>query len=196
MQYRSIQDNAPQTKLLPQNPLTEPESQVVTAHGFRFELKGCQISGQISGQASGPTSESRITCHLLIQNLARTDRPLHLQAYQYPTHSRLISPTGEEFHTDRIQFGQKSHPKQVTAQLITQVPLKASISFAAKPIHQAKLIEVVYSFTELKYGMTLEKTLRFNNIKLTPPSPTIQKPLAHQGIHAKQINIALQSPQP
>jgi hypothetical protein len=200
MQSRSIQDSAPQTKLLPQNPLNEPESQVVTAHGFRFELKGCQISGQVSGQvsgqASGPAAESRITCHLLIQNLARTDRPLHLQAYQYPTHSRLISPTGEEFHTDRIQFGQKSHPKQVTAQLVSQVPLKASVSFTAKPIHQAKLIEVIYSFTELKYGMTLEKTLRFNNIQLTPPSPTIQKPLAQQRIHIKQINIALQSPQP
>jgi hypothetical protein len=192
MQYRSIKNSAPQTKLLPPNPLTEPESQVVTAHGFRFELKGCQISGQ----ASDPASESRITCHLLIQNLARTDRPLHLQAYQYPTHSRLISPTGEEFHTDRIQFGQKSHPKQATAQLITQVPLKASISFAAKPIHQAKLIEVIYSFTELKYGMTLEKTLRFNNIQLTPPSPTIQKPLAQQRIHIKRINIALQTSQP
>jgi hypothetical protein len=188
LQYQSIQSNLLhknilQTTVLQTTPfqsstLSEPASQVVTAHGFRFELKGCH------------QSDARVTCHLLIQNLARTDRPLHLQAYKYPTHSRLISPTGEELHADQIQFGQKTHSQQVTAQLSTQVPLKASISFPAIPktVNQATIVEVIYAFTELKYGMTLEKTLRFSNIQITP-SPA-QKPLAFS-LHNPLATIAL-----
>jgi hypothetical protein len=177
LQYRSIQSNILQNALQG-NALSEPAAQVVTAHGFRFELKGCQ------------QSEARVTCHLLIQNLARTDRPLHLQASKYPTHSRLITTTGEEFHADQIQFGQKTHSQQVTAQLVTQVPIKARINFSTlpKPVNQATIVEVIYAFTELKYGMTLEKTLRFSNIQITPSLD--QKPLAFR-LQRPLFNIAL-----
>lgn len=181
LQSRSIQNSALQSNALQGDALNETAAQVVTAHGFRFELKSCQ------------QSDARITCHLLIQNLARTDRPLHLQAYKYPTHSRLISPSGEEFHADQIQFGQRSHSQQVTAQLVTQVPIKARINFSTpqKTVNQATIVEVIYAFTELKYGMTLEKTLRFSNIQITPTPDQkplafrIQKPLTHIALRPK-----------
>lgn len=178
LQSRLIQNNSLQNNPLQNNPLNESASQIITAHGFKFELKGCQ------------QLDTRIICHLLIQNLTRTDRPLHLQAYKYPTHSRLISPTGEEFHADQIQFGQKSHTQQVTAQLVTQVPIKARISFPtpSKTVNQATIVEVIYSFSELKYGMTLEKTLRFSNIPIAPTPD--HKPLAFR-IHKPLTNVAL-----
>jgi hypothetical protein len=106
----------------------KPTAQVVEDNDFKFQLQSCQRAGK------------KVTCSLLITNLANRDRPLRLN-----NNSRSFDFSGNEYFAYRAQIG-KDRGTGTRTKLLTGIPIKASVSFELpQSATQLAAIEIAYN---------------------------------------------------
>jgi hypothetical protein len=119
-------------------------SQALEANGIKFELQRCVRSG------------NNVNCNLLLTNLEQRDQRFNFDGNR----SRLISVSGEEFSPESVYLGGR---RSYSINLVSQIPIKATVSFKQIPQNASKLalVEIVYYIP----GGQLD-TVQFRNVAL------------------------------
>ena len=115
-------------------PARPATSMVRDVKDFRFELKGCAVSGATA------------TCELMITSLG-ADR----QLYIHPTRSRLLDPQGNEMLGTNGTLGSNSGASwAMNSILVSGIPMRCTLRFegVADVADKATLLEVFAAFDE------------------------------------------------
>ncbi len=112
--------------------------QEIESNGFTFALQKCQRSG------------STVTFYFIITN-NKQDRSLTFGT----TNSRIFDNAGNECNADLVQIGKDSSTYWADSNLVTGVPVKASISFN-KISEEAEFIKVIEIFWRSDRDFTIQ----------------------------------------
>lgn len=125
-------------------------SPVFEANGIRFALQQCLRRG------------NNVNCDVLMTNLENKDKEIYFSI----TQSRLIAVSGDQFSAEEVYIGGKRNVSYVGTKLVSQIPLKATISFKETPqsVTNLGLVEISYSL-----GLGAKRqAARFRNVVINP----------------------------
>lgn len=113
--------------------------QVVEVGNVRIQLQGCRVSG------------GEVACALLVTSLQQ-DQTVTVER------ARAFDKAGNEYRTSRLQLGSNDGRTYVIANLITGVPVRASVEFQGFPVEAREVAVLEFSLTR--------KTVQFRDVPL------------------------------
>jgi hypothetical protein len=137
-------------------PATKPEAELPLAinkttiqdNGVRYELTGCR--------REGTTTEATVVCRLLVTNRKKSDLAVSLKV----AGTRFIDRDGEEYLAKEVKLGSVKAEDEAENTLISGIPTKASVTFAAPAANVATM-------RVLAINHSPGNTLKFLDMKIT-----------------------------
>lgn len=132
---------------------------VIEDDNFKFQLQGCQ------------RTDLKVTCSLLITNLAEKGRNFALYATSYNSGaSRCFDFSGNEYYAQMSQVGvgnSQTQGESAVTNLPKGIPIKASVSFEIpRQVNQLAAIELTHNIRD-RYGMTTpQRKIMFRDVAI------------------------------
>lgn len=114
--------------------LIAQEIPAVQEEGFVFDFLGCETR---------PNTDVPLTCEFIVENSQEQERSLQLYGnYGRSTYSRVIDTSGNEIIASFAQIGRASDNSSAVTTLPSDIPLKASLSFAEAPEGGIRILDL------------------------------------------------------